>query len=118
MKKYLSVFAIVSAMAFTASSFVACQSKEESAISQMEKICETVESEDFDSEDWEKIQKEYDELSDKMKDCNFSDEQVQEIAKLQGRFASAAAKQAVGSFGKMLNGAIDAGKGFVEGLTK
>lgn len=117
-KNIFSAITIVLVMVISASTFVSCQSKEEAAIAQMEKICEIVEDEDFDSADWEKIQKEYDELVEKSKDCNFTDEQIKEMAKLQGRFASAAAKQAVGSFGDMIKGAMNAGKGFVEGLTE
>lgn len=115
-KNVFSAIVVALAIVISASTFVSCQSKEEAALSQMEKICEIVEAEDFDSADWEKIQNEYNELADKIGECDFTDEQAKEIAKLQGRFAAAAAKQAVGSFGKMIKGSLNSIDGFVEGI--
>lgn len=94
-----------------------CQSKEEQVISQLEDICEIVESDDFTSEDFDAFNEKYQKITSSLNECEFTNEQLQEIGKLQGRIASAMAKQSLKSAGDILNGVVNAGKGFIEGLS-
>lgn len=115
-RNILSTIVLALAFVFSASLFTSCQSPEEKAISQLETLCETIESDSFNSDDWESIQNQYADLQETIKECDFTEEQLQTIGKLNARFASAAAKQSLKSFGKGINDAINVGKGFIDGL--
>lgn len=87
-----------------------CKSKEEKAISQLESLCQTVEKESFDAKDLDSIQAKYEAIHESLKDCNFNNDQLKEVAKLEARFAKAVAKKALQRVG-------DAVEGVLEGLS-
>lgn len=115
---FLSKLSIVLVVLLAAMVVTACKSKEEKVISQMESICETVESEDFNSSDLEKVEQQYQEILEQAKDCDFTAEQSKQLGEIQGRITAAFAKQAAGKVGDMLEDGVKAAEGFVEGFGK
>ena len=99
--------AAVAAVLFTFSLLTSCQSKEEKVISQMESLCKTVEKDNFDVKDIDSLQAKFDEIRAVAKECNFTDEQVKEMAQLEVRFTKAVAKKAVERIGNAIEGALE-----------
>ena len=84
-----------------------CQSKEEKVISQLESLCKTVERDGFNVKDIDTVQARFKEIHDAAKECNFTNDQVKEIAKLDARFTKAVAKKAVERVGNAFEGALE-----------
>ena len=84
-----------------------CQSKEEKVISQMEFLCKTVEKESFNIKDLDSLQERFDAVREASKDCNFTNDQLKEVAKLEVRFTKAVAKKALERAGSALEGVIN-----------
>ena len=87
-----------------------CQSKEEKIISQLESLCKTVERDGFNVKDIDSVQEKFEAIHESAKDCNFTNDQLKEVAKLDARFTKAVAKKAV----ERVDNAID---GIIEGLS-
>lgn len=110
MNMKLSIFARIAAVAavlFTFSLLTSCQSKEEKVLSQMESLCKTVEKENFDVQDIDSLQAKFDEIRAVAKECNFTNEQLKELTKLEVRFTKAIAKKAVERIGNAVEGALE-----------
>ena len=98
--------ATVVALLFAFSLLTSCQSKEE----KMESLCKTVEKDSFDVKDIDALKAKFDAITETAKDCNFTNEQLKEVAQLSARFTKAIAKKALERVGS----AVD---GFLEGLS-
>lgn len=116
MKSIISKMLFFALMLTAVYSLSSCQSKEEQVISGMEKILKTVSADDFNLDDMDKIEKQYDEILETSKECNFNDDQVKKIAELQGRITAEFAKQGAKKAGSILKGAAEAAGDFVKGL--
>lgn len=99
--------AIVLAVLFTFSMLTSCQSKEEKVLSQMESLCKTAEKESFNVQDIDSLQEKFDAVRQTAKECNFTDDQVKELTKLEVRFTKAIAKKAVERIGNAVEGALE-----------
>lgn len=84
-----------------------CQSKEEKVISQLESLCKTVERDGFNVKDIDSVQARFKEIHEAAKECDFTNDQVKEIAKLDARFTKAVAKKAVERVGNAIEGVLD-----------
>lgn len=99
----------------------ACQSKEERVISKIQNLTEKVEQcgDKMSAEDWNQLQQEYVQLHDEIAngDYHFSDQQMEQLGKAEGKFAAACVEHGFKEVGKGINKALKAGVGFLKGLT-
>lgn len=102
----------------TALTMSSCQSKEEKVISQMREISKTVESEDFMVEDLQDIEKKYEDLLSQSAECNFSEEQLKEIGKIQAHIVKGITKQTTETMDNLLEDAMNVADGFLEEYNK
>ena len=120
MRKLLS-FLLVAVLALSLASCAKMQAKHQ--MHSLESLIEKVEKhgDSFTQQDWAEVRQEYDEICTKMNQCEYTDEELQEIGRLKGRFYAACAKKAFGNAGGLLNGLINqfggAIDGFMEGLS-
>ena len=98
--------AVVAAL-FTFCFLTSCQSKEEKVISQLESLCKTVEKDSFSVDDIDSLQDKFDAVRETAKECDFTNEQLKEVAKLEARFTKAIAKKAIERVGSALDGILD-----------
>lgn len=105
--RFFAFFLAVSALVLAFSLLTACQSKEEKVISQLESLCKTVEKDSFSIKDMEPVQAKFDEVSQAAKECNFTDEQLKEVARLNARFTKDMAKKAVERAGNVIDGVLE-----------
>ena len=96
--------AAVVAVLVTFCFLTSCQSKEEKVISQLESLCKTVEKDSFSVDDIDSLQDKFDAVA---KECDFTNEQLKEVAKLEARFTKAIAKKAIERVGSALDGILD-----------
>lgn len=102
--------------------FLLSCNQEEKQIQKMEKLVQKVEKnpESLTAEDWEKLEQEYEEITTKMQNYTYTEEDLERIGYLQGRFAAEATKIA---FKELMKGAqevstqVQSGiKGFIDGF--
>ncbi len=119
-KKFLitSIFVgIVSVFTLTS-----CQSKEEKIISRYEAICEEIAADDnFDEDDITRYSKEFQELQEDAKACEFTSEQEERLGKATGKLTAVMAKKMPGMLfnasGKLLKKVLNIANGFADGLS-
>lgn len=118
----ITSFLLVVVLTFTVSSCAKWQAKHQ--IHSLESLTEKVEKkgDSFTKQDWAEVSEEYDEICAKINQCDYTDEQLQEIGRLKGRYYAACTKHAFNAAGGLLNsflqqaeGAID---GFMEGISE
>lgn len=105
--KTLIRIASVIGLLVTFSLLTSCQSKEEKVISQLESLCKTVEKDNFDIKDIDSLQAKFDAVRETAKQCNFTSDQLKEVAKLEARFTKAIAKKALQRVGDTVDGIIE-----------
>ena len=71
-----------------------CQSREERTISKLEQLSERIEEngDNYDVEDWNGIMNEMESITDDIKDCDLTSQQMQEVGRLQAKFYKAIMK--------------------------
>ena len=111
MKKVFN-FLCIAVLAVTISSCAGWQAKHQ--MSKLESLVEKVEQEggSYTSQDWDKVSAQYDEITAKMAQCDYTDEQLQEIGRLKARYYAARVKNTGGVF----NDIIQQVKGAFDGL--
>ena len=114
MKKAIKVLTLCLLVAFMTS----CQTKEEKVINKMKALAERVESkaDSFTESQWESIYNEFESLQTQTKDCDFTVEQLKEVAKAEAELTAAIAKQKAKELGTDINNAINEGKSALEGV--
>lgn len=101
-----------------------CQSKEERVISKMESLAERIEknAETYDTEDWEAVLQEYQQLQTEAADCDFSSEQLRELGHVEGKLAATMTRESAKSFGRSIGDALQNSgqviQGVLEGLSE
>lgn len=105
--KFFARLAIVVALLVSFSMLTSCQSKEDRVISQLESLCKTVERDSFNAKDMDSAKAKFEAIHESAKDCNFTNEQLKEVAKLDARYAKAMAKKAVERVGNAVDGIIE-----------
>lgn len=72
-------------------------SNSQNPIDDLESLVDEIEesSSDFTEEDWENISLEYEEIEAKLQQNEYTDEELKEIGKLQGRYAAKVTKAAI-----------------------
>ena len=105
--KTLIRIASVLGLLVTFSLLTSCQSTEEKVISQLESLCKTVEKDNFDIKDIDSLQAKFDAVRETAGQCNFTSDQLKEVAKLEARFTKAIAKKALQRVGDTVDGIIE-----------
>lgn len=107
MKKAIKVLALCLIVAFMTS----CQTKEEKVINKLQALAERVESQSdsFSDSQWENIYSEFESLQNQVKECDFTAEQLKEVAAAEAELTAAIAKQKAKEV-------IDEGKSVLEGI--
>lgn len=116
MRKYFYIFTFA---AFSLGC-VSCQSKSD-RIEDLREFVEDLsnESEEFTDEQIEKISEEFSEMSEKLDEYeDLTPEEVKEIAKIKGKYASTMIKKSGSSIKKNMDKAGKALEGFMEGLNE
>lgn len=108
--RIISRIAAVVAVVVSFSLVTSCLSKEEKVISQLESVCKAAEKGDLDAKAVESLQAKYEAIHQDAKECDFTNEQVKEVASLEARYTKAIAKNAFERAGNAV-------EGFLEGLT-
>lgn len=98
--------------------FASCTTPEEKSLRSLQELYQDLEQnhENYTLEDWDKAQAEYDLLSTQIKGYQYTDEQLVEIGRLQGKCAAYLTK---GYFKRLERGIIQATgaiKGYMEGM--
>lgn len=99
--------AIVAAILFSITALTSCQSKEEKVIAQLESLCKTVEKDTFSAKDADSVQEKYDAINEAAQKCEFTSEQLKEVARLKARFTKAMAKKAIERIGSVFDGVLE-----------
>jgi len=99
-----------------------CKSKEEKVLDQLQSMTENIQNngDNFTSEDWEKLYQDYSALHNKILNdgYDFTDEQMRELGRLEGKLGKAFAKQSMSDFGKAAEEFIRKGTEFIKGITE
>ncbi|MBR5070211.1 MAG: hypothetical protein IKX25_12515 [Bacteroidales bacterium] len=99
---------------------VSCKSKEERVLDRLQTMSEQIQKngDNFSKEDWEKLYKEYSDIHAKIlnKEYNFTDEQMRELGKLEGKIGKAFVKHSMSDFGKAADELIKKGSEFLKGI--
>ena len=114
MKKAIQVLTLCLLVAFMTS----CQTKEEKVINKLKALAERVESkaDSFTESQWENIYSEFESLQTQTKECEFTTEQLKEVAKAEAELTAAIAKQKAKEVGNDIKGAIEDGKEVLNGI--
>lgn len=100
-----------------------CKSKEENIISRLDRLYERIDKNgsEFESEDWEEAIEDFADIHEDMEDCDFTEEQLREIGKKEGKISVVLFREGTKALGgqvKNLLGKFGAfASGFVEGST-
>lgn len=115
MKKITS-FLLVAVLALSMASCAKMQAKHQ--MHALESLTERVEKkgDSFTKQDWTEVSQEYDEICAKMNECEYTQEQMQEIGRLKGRFYAACTKKAINNAGGLLNGLMNSVGGAIDGF--
>ena len=113
-KKAIKVLTLCLLVAFLTS----CQTKEEKVINKLNALAERVENkaDSFTESQWENIYNEFESLQTQTKDCDFTAEQMKEVAKAEAELTAAIAKQKAKELGNGINDIINEGKSALEGV--
>jgi len=113
-KKAIKVLTLCLLVAFLTS----CQTKEEKVINKLNALAERVENkaDSFTESQWENIYNEFESLQTQTKDCDFTAEQMKEVAKAEAELTAAIAKQKAKELGNGINDLINEGKSTLEGV--
>jgi endonuclease I len=116
MKKAIQVLTVCLIVAFMSS--CQTQTKEEKVISKMKALAERVESnnETYSDAEWEKVTNEFDALQKEAKECDFSADQLKDLAKVEAELTTAIAKQGAKRVGSDIKDAIEEGKEMLDGV--
>ena len=116
MKKALRVLTVCLLVAFMSS--CQTQTQEQKVISKMKALAERVENnkETYSDAEWDKVINEYDALQQQAKECEFSKEQLKDLAKVEAELTAAIAKQGAKRVGSDIKDAIDEGKEMLNGV--
>ena len=98
-----------------------CKSKEEKVLNRLQNMSQQIEKhgDEMTSEQWKKLYDEYTDLHSKLlnEKYDFTDEQMRELGRLEGKIGKAFVKHSMSDFGKAAGELIEKGTEFLKGLT-
>lgn len=94
------------------------QTQEQKVISKMQALAERVENnkETYSDAEWDKVINEFNALQQQAKECEFSKEQLKDLAKVEAELTAAIAKQGAKRVGSDIKDAIGEGKEMLNGV--
>lgn len=100
----MKIKSIIVTLLLTILCLSSCKSKEEKVISNLDNLYERIENNgsEFEAKDWEDALKEFADIHEAMKECNFSKEQLYEVAKKEGKLSAIFAIEGSKALGKEL----------------
>lgn len=112
----LTLFFLAAILGLATTSCAKMQAKHQ--ISRLESLVERVEKQgnDLSRQQWSQVKAEYDEICAKMKQYEYTAEQLQEIGRLKGRFYAACTKNALNAAGGWFNDFIEQAGGVINGF--
>ena len=115
-KKAFKVLTVCLLVAFISS--CQTQTQEKKVISKMQALAERVENnkETYSDAEWDKVINEFNALQQQAKECEFSKEQLKDLAKVEAELTAAIAKQGAKRVGSDIKDAIDEGKEMLNGV--
>ncbi len=115
-KKAFKVLTVCLLVAFMSS--CQTQTQEQKVISKMQALAERVENnkETYSDAEWDKVINEFNALQQQAKECEFSKEQIKDLAKVEAELTAAIAKQGAKRVGSDIKDAIDEGKEMLNGV--
>ncbi len=99
-----------------------CQSKEDRVLKSLQSLSMQVEqrAQQFTEKDWEDVVAKFEKIHSDALECDFTEEQLKEFGRLEGKLSSTLAKEGSKKLGRKVQDLIDKGKslieGFIEGL--
>lgn len=113
----LSIIALVGCLLFLTTS---CQSDEKRTIKDLKKLATKVEKNHskYDADDWADALEDYEEIHEDMKYCDFTNEQLREIGRIDGKLAMILTREYSKALGKGLNNLIGGATAFTQGLVE
>ena len=116
MKKAIQVLTVCLIVAFMSS--CQTQTKEEKVINKMKALAERVKSntETYNDAEWDKVTNEFEALQKEAKECDFTTEQLKDLAKVEAELTAAIAKQGAKRVGSDIKDTIEEGKEVIEGI--
>ena len=116
MKKAFKVLTACLLVAFMSS--CQTQTQEQKVISKMQALAERVENnkETYSDAEWDKVINEFNALQQQAKECEFSKEQLKDLAKVEAELTAAIAKQGAKRVGSDIKDAIGEGKEMLDGV--
>ncbi len=83
-------------------SFTSCKTSEEAVISRLEKLTERIDKNGakFDSDDWLQAFRDLEDIHKDMENCDFSSEQLKQVARADGKISAVVAKEGAKALGK------------------
>lgn len=98
--------------------FTSCKSREEKVIDQLNDLTEQIEkkSDKWDSEDWQNPFKKVEEIHNEMSECDFSDEQLQELGEVEKRLTSVMIKNGLSTLGDGIGSFMKKAASFINGF--
>ena len=92
--------------------------KEQRCIDRLDKLVTKTEqkADQLDKQQWQDVVSQYQEICAEMEKYSYTDEQLQHIGRLKGRFYAVAAKYQISGKGGLLNSVFRQGIGIFEGL--
>jgi len=102
MKKIISLFCGITALALLLLGLTACQSAEDRAISRLNRLAENIDKhgEDFSLEDWTEAMEDLADIHEDMEGCEFTKEQLKELGQVDGRLSVIIAREGAKALGK------------------
>ena len=115
-KKAFKVLTVCLLVAFMSS--CQTQTQEQKVISKMQALAERVENnkDTYSDAEWDKVINEFNALQQQAKECEFSKEQLKDLAKVEAELTAAIAKQGAKRVGSDIKDAIDEGKEMLNGV--
>lgn len=94
------------------------QTQEQKVISKMQALAERVENnkETYNDAEWEKVVNEFEALQQQAKECEFSKEQLKDLAKVEAELTADITKHGAKRVGSDIKDAIDDGKEMLNGV--
>ena len=115
-KKAFKVLTVCLLVAFMSS--CQTQTQEQKVISKMQALVERVENnkDTYSDAEWDKVINEFNALQQQAKECEFSKEQLKDLAKVEAELTAVIAKQGAKRVGSDIKDAIDEGKEVLNGV--
>ena len=115
-KKAFKVLTVCLLVAFMSS--CQTQTQEQKVIRKMQALAERVENnkETYSDAEWDKVINEFNALQQQAKECEFSKEQLKDLAKVEAELTAAIAKQGAKRVGSDIKDAINEGKEMLNGV--